>query len=280
MEKKYELIGEPNPAFATPLYRIRALRNFSDVYVGDVGGWVQGEHNLSQSGNCWVADDAFVCGDAIVRDSAVVKDHALVKDSAVVEEYAVVSGHARVRDNSRVKWHATVTDAALCDHATVAGRTHLTGGYIGGNALLTGGAAIDGSRDVITVMYRDAWYTMYPDRPGYDRCKQLYSAQIGGDGCITRYRSSFGDDIRIVYAAGDAKPNDHIVVEPVYAPHSPADVKGNPPMTQTAFAECNPDAYKALAGLAAILAENAAKPNLNEDPLHEWQIWLETTQID
>ena len=32
---------------ATKLYRIQALKSFSDVKEGDIGGFVQGENNLS-----------------------------------------------------------------------------------------------------------------------------------------------------------------------------------------------------------------------------------------
>lgn len=43
---------------ATKLYRIQALKSFSDVKEGDIGGFVQCENNLSQFENCWVYDDA------------------------------------------------------------------------------------------------------------------------------------------------------------------------------------------------------------------------------
>ena len=264
MEKKYVLTDETKTVWGVPLHRIRALRNFGDVHQGDLGGWIEREGNLSHDGNCWVADDATVLGNAKVRDDAIVKGSAEVKDSAKVENLAVVDGHAHIRDNARVKGHATVTNAVVCDRATISGRMHITGGRnIGGNALLSGGAIID-SWDVITVLYRDTWYTMYPDHTTYDRCKRLYAAQIGGDGCITWYVSPQGSDIRRVYSADDAKPNDHIVVEDVYATFEPSATAEEPPMTQTAFAEYAPDAYKVLAGLAATLAEADAWKRVSE----------------
>lgn len=42
------------------LYRIVALKNFGDVKKGDVGGWVASDRCLSQTGKCWVYDDAVV----------------------------------------------------------------------------------------------------------------------------------------------------------------------------------------------------------------------------
>lgn len=46
----------------TVVYRIQALKSWEvqgfPVRVGDLGGWVQHEGNLSQSGGCWLFDDA------------------------------------------------------------------------------------------------------------------------------------------------------------------------------------------------------------------------------
>lgn len=264
MIKKYELVNKANTMYATPLYRIKALISFGDVCAGDVGGWVQGEHNLSQSGNCWIYDDAIVCGNAVVQDDASVKDRAVISGDAKVEDFAVVDGCSRILDSVRVRRHATITSAKVCDRATVSGRMRIDHGYIGGNALLTGSATIEGGWEHITVLYHDVWYTMYPDRTGYNRCKQLYAAQIGGDGCITWYDPGVGDFVRLVYAAADAKPNDYIVVDCANESYPPFAGAKIPPMTQTAFAECDPDTYKVLAGLAATLAEADERERASE----------------
>ena len=52
------------------VYRIRALRAFADVKIGDLGGFVETKQNLSNMGNAWVYDNAEVCGDAKVCDNA------------------------------------------------------------------------------------------------------------------------------------------------------------------------------------------------------------------
>lgn len=41
-------------------FRIRALRDFSNVKAGDVGGFVTSEKNLSHKGDCWVSGNARV----------------------------------------------------------------------------------------------------------------------------------------------------------------------------------------------------------------------------
>ena len=52
------------------VYRIRALRAFADVKIGDLGGFVETKQNLSNMGNAWVYGNAEVCGDAEVYDNA------------------------------------------------------------------------------------------------------------------------------------------------------------------------------------------------------------------
>lgn len=72
MEKKFELTEEfiiNNSGIK--LYRIKALKDFSDVKKGDFWGYVQQERNLSQFGNAWVCGDAKVFGDVIASEEHV-----------------------------------------------------------------------------------------------------------------------------------------------------------------------------------------------------------------
>lgn len=70
--KKYKLTEEKIEFLGRTLYRIQALKDFSDVKKGDKGGFIEKESNLSQehnarvSGNAWVYGDAMVYGDARV----------------------------------------------------------------------------------------------------------------------------------------------------------------------------------------------------------------------
>ena len=52
--EKYELTSITMEFGGRTLYRIRSLKNFSDVRKGDLGGWVQTKDNLSQEGDCWI----------------------------------------------------------------------------------------------------------------------------------------------------------------------------------------------------------------------------------
>ena len=97
---KYKITDEKNRFADRTLYRIQALKDFSDVKSGDLGGWVESENNLSQEGDCWVSGDAWVFGDAWVYGNARVYGDAWVSGHVWVSGNAVVSGHARVSGNA------------------------------------------------------------------------------------------------------------------------------------------------------------------------------------
>ena len=89
MEKKYRLTEETIEFLGRTLHRIEALRDFTTsdgalVRVGEKGGWVESENNLSHAGNCWVCDNARVCGNAWVYSDALVCGNALVCGDAHV----------------------------------------------------------------------------------------------------------------------------------------------------------------------------------------------------
>ena len=111
--KKYELTEETIMINGSiKLYRIRALKNFSNVKAGALGGYVESENNLSQEGNCWIYDSAQVYGSARVYGSALVSNSARVFDTALVSDYARVYDSAQVFGNARVYGFAGVFEMA------------------------------------------------------------------------------------------------------------------------------------------------------------------------
>lgn len=100
IDKKYELTKEEYHTYCgSTLYRIRALKDFSDVKKGDLGGWVETEANLSQHNDCWIYDDAKVYDNAHVEDNSklynrvrVSEDASIVGDSKLTE-YVKISGN-------------------------------------------------------------------------------------------------------------------------------------------------------------------------------------------
>ena len=139
MNEKYELTEEFKEIETLrgwlqkiKVYRIRALRAFADVKIGDLGGFVETKQNLSNMGNAWVYGDAKVygnaevCGDAKVCDNAWVRDNAWVCGDARVCNNARVYGNAKVYGNAEVYGDAKVYgnaevcgDAKVCDNANI-----------------------------------------------------------------------------------------------------------------------------------------------------------------
>ena len=68
--KKYELTAEFIEKWGKKLFRIKALISFGSVEVGELGGYVEKEDNLAQTGDAWVYGNARVCGNARVYGDA------------------------------------------------------------------------------------------------------------------------------------------------------------------------------------------------------------------
>jgi hypothetical protein len=92
----------------TKLYRIEALKDFSDVRKGDIGGYIESERNLSQEWVCWVFGDAQVFGDARVYDNAQVYGNAWVFGDARVFGNAWVYDNAQVYGNTILRGYDEV----------------------------------------------------------------------------------------------------------------------------------------------------------------------------
>lgn len=58
--KKFELTSEFVTFLGKKLFRIKALVSFGDVEEGELGGFVEKEENLDQSGDAWVSGDAHI----------------------------------------------------------------------------------------------------------------------------------------------------------------------------------------------------------------------------
>ena len=77
MEKKFELTGNfVINAFGIKLFQIKCTKSFKYANKGDLGGYVEKEDNLSQSGDAWVSGDVRVSGNAqVYGDARVENDH-------------------------------------------------------------------------------------------------------------------------------------------------------------------------------------------------------------
>ena len=124
--------------------QIRALRDIEPsqkadkVHANDLGGWIETEHNLSHSGECWVDEDACVFGRAIVINNAYVGGFASESEHAYVvlkkeptEGYKVLNGR-----NTKV-----YGQARICGDA-----------HVGGNAIICGDALIRDRAEIIATV--------------------------------------------------------------------------------------------------------------------------------
>ena len=144
MEKKYKTEPEGD------MLRIIALKDFSDVKVGDKGGLIEKEENLSQEGNCWVYEDAKVYGDAHVSGNAVVYDNAKVYGKAEIFRDARVYDCAYVSDNARVSGIARICGSArVFENARVFGNARVyNDAKISGEAKVYGDARVCGKAEI------------------------------------------------------------------------------------------------------------------------------------
>lgn len=139
------------------LYRIQALKSFSDVAEGDFGGYVQSYDNLSQTDNCWIYENAKVIDRAAIYDNAKVHHEAVIKDdaqifqdayigcSAIISDFAIVTDKTTVNCNVKIKNNAKIQDMAIVmDKAVIKGNA-----IINGNAIICGNAIVS-NRSVIT----------------------------------------------------------------------------------------------------------------------------------
>lgn len=109
-------------------YRIKSLKYFSDVRVGDVGGFVQSYDNLSQDGDCWIYDDAMVLDNAKITESAVVRDDADIEDDVQVSGNAEVYGKAELRDKVIISGNSKIYDKCkIEDSCDVTGNVEVYG---------------------------------------------------------------------------------------------------------------------------------------------------------
>lgn len=144
-QQKYILTNETFTLLGHTLHRIQAVRDFADVKSGDLGGFVESTSNLSQSGNCWIYDNACVFGNASVSIDAKVKDHAVVYNTyqnqpgdsrlnrTSVSDSAVVEHRVIIRNRAMIKHFAVVSGNAIIENDV-----QLTGySFVGYDSIIT-----------------------------------------------------------------------------------------------------------------------------------------------
>ncbi|WP_273719452.1 MULTISPECIES: hypothetical protein [Bartonella] len=126
MQKKFTLTNETRVLGNHTLYRIQALKDFSDIKAGALGGFIEKESNLSHDGNCWVYDDALVFKNGHVYENARVYNNAIVAGyiygDAHVYGKAIIYDNAYIYDNARVYENARIAnDVHVYENAHIHG---------------------------------------------------------------------------------------------------------------------------------------------------------------
>lgn len=125
MTNKYKFTGKTKEVYGKTLKQIVCVTAFSLASVGDVGGWIESDENLSQSGNAWVSGNARVFGNAEVSGNAWVFGDARVFGDAEVSGNARVFGDARVSGNGEKCTSKAITISTNYHHVTITD-THIT----------------------------------------------------------------------------------------------------------------------------------------------------------
>ena len=159
-KKKYDILTDEKNTLTyngRVLHRIIALKDFSDVKKGSIGGFVESGKNLSQKDDCWIYNDAMVMDDACVYDNAKVFDQCIVKGHAKLHENAKMSYRAVISENVDVHGSAKIVDRAFLsgyievkDCARIGGFVSLDNFY---DIVIDKNAYIFNSMDCITVNY-------------------------------------------------------------------------------------------------------------------------------
>jgi NDP-sugar pyrophosphorylase family protein len=125
---KYEFTGETSTYNGVKLRRIRALRPFKDVGLGEIGGWIEKESNLSHDGVCWVADNARVFGDAYVYQDAVACENSVIFECAKILGNACIGGEAKIFGNATILDNVLIHgDSEICGMTIIAGSADISG---------------------------------------------------------------------------------------------------------------------------------------------------------
>lgn len=112
----------------TTVYRIIALKTFTIadklIKEGDKGGYIESEKNLSQEGNCWIAegvqlyDNAKVSGDAYIEgrydwEDIEIYENAEISGKAIIMGNGHIYGNTSITDNVRIKGELDLTENTI-----------------------------------------------------------------------------------------------------------------------------------------------------------------------
>lgn len=162
MEKHFKLTEEAIEWQGHILHRIEATIDSCWANAGELGGFVESEHNLR--GESWVADEAKVWGSAYLLDRSLACDNAQVFDKCILMDMSQVAG------DSRIHGYGTVVHSAAKIYSGV---VESSDDYIVFQGFHEGGplTAYRDTNDMPSIILGGSWYTL----PNFIRwAKQRY----------------------------------------------------------------------------------------------------------
>ena len=148
---KYELVASD-----TKVEDGRKLTRVRLVSKGTLGGYIESQDNLSQSGSCFLDDQSRAYGQARITDDAQL--HGLAKDSARLsgrgQVYGAIYGHGQVKDDAVVYgqvYDNAVVEGSASVHGQVFGNAKVEGhaqvyGTVSGSVVISGSETLYGNR--------------------------------------------------------------------------------------------------------------------------------------
>ena len=111
--RKFELTNITMEFKGRTLYRIRALKDFSDIEAGDLGGWVSSEDNLSQEGDCWIYNEAKCMDNARMCDNSTMHDYSKMYDYSIMRGNSEMYGHSEMFGYSEMYNYSIMHDNTI-----------------------------------------------------------------------------------------------------------------------------------------------------------------------
>ncbi|GBQ77178.1 hypothetical protein AA14337_0739 [Acetobacter malorum DSM 14337] len=159
-QPKYELTDEQKEHEGSTVYRIRAVRDFEladgqTVKAGELGGWVESYRNLSHVGGAWIADNAaamdlaLVCENALMKGQSCAYGQALARGQSLMDEEAIIADRVVLGGRAELYGRALLDQGTRAeDSCTIGGDVHVSGGWIGDDASLSGSVRVTGSPEI------------------------------------------------------------------------------------------------------------------------------------
>ncbi|MEE7531999.1 MULTISPECIES: YdcK family protein [Klebsiella] len=169
------------------LRQIVALRDFSDVKVGDEGGWLDDEEALSHSGGCWIYD-----ANSAVFDGSRIEGNARLTGECVIGHGVIISDNARL-DSVHISHYARVSDNVTIESSRIRGCCHLADdARILPHSLIIAAQGLTADNDKILRIYQ---------RATVSTSRIVHQAQIYGDAFVeyafVEHRAEIFDNARL-----------------------------------------------------------------------------------